>query len=138
MPKPKTLSQPPRVAVRKSEAKRQGRVIDLPSPLQIGVTPSDLHTAQEECPLCSRLAVLEQDHDHRTDLCRGRVCHSCNVLLGRFDRPVAEIRRFLDYLEFWEEAHAREGGQTYTAWMREQFPEYRKRGRRRSQQKGAA
>lgn len=80
----------------------------------------------ERCPLCLRDGLLEQDHDHRTDLCRGRICHSCNVLLGRFDRPIEEIQRFIDYLGLWQAQHATGGGQTYTEYMRELFPNYKK------------
>lgn len=85
----------------------------------------------ETCPLCHRAAELEQDHDHRTDLCRGRICSSCNHLVARFDRPIAEIHRFLDYLQRWATEHVRVGGQTYTDYMRHVVPSYRKRGPRR-------
>ncbi len=88
---------------------------------------SELEPLAEECGLCHRPAVLEQDHDHRTDLLRGRVCHSCNLLIGRFDRPLSEIQRFLEYLTFWAERHATVGGQTYTAWMRERLPGWKHR-----------
>jgi len=81
----------------------------------------------ELCPLCGKQGELIQDHDHRTDLCRGRICQSCNLLVGRFDRPVAEIQRFLDYLTFWAREHAESGGRSYTAWMREAFPKWRHR-----------
>lgn len=77
------------------------------------------------CPLCGEVALLEQDHNHETDLCRGRICHSCNIVLGRYDRPVAEIQRFLDYLAHWERVHATDGGRTYTEYMREMNPTYR-------------
>ena len=82
----------------------------------------------ETCPLCLRRADLEQDHDHTTDLCRGRICHPCNVHLGRFDRPVDEIQRFIDYLQYWTAQHADGVGQSYTEYMRVVVPGY-KRGR---------
>ena len=88
-------------------------------------------SAEESCPLCLQPALLEQDHDHETDLCRGRICSSCNHLVGRFDRPVDEIQRFLDYLRFWHDQHASHGGQSYTEYMRVAYPNYRKVGRRR-------
>ena len=90
------------------------------------VSESDSETT---CPLCLRRADLEQDHDHSNDLCRGRICHACNVHLGRFDRPVAEIQRFLDYLQYWAAQHAEGAGQSYTEYMRVAVPGYR-RGRR--------
>lgn len=83
------------------------------------------------CPLCLSEKALEQDHDHETDLCRGQICHACNVLLGRFDRPVAEIQRFLDYLRFWSEQHATQGGQSYTEYMRATYSKFGKLGRPR-------
>lgn len=89
--------------------------------------PEVAHTAT--CQICGADGLLDQDHDHRTDLCRGRVCHSCNLLIGRFDRPVSEIQRFIDYLTFWERQHATVGAQTYTAYMQESSPTYG-RGRR--------
>lgn len=73
----------------------------------------------EQCPLCLRQRVLEQDHDHRTELCRGRVCHSCNILIGRFDRPIGEIQRFLDYLRTWSSIHAESGGRRYSEYLRD-------------------
>jgi len=81
------------------------------------------------CSLCGGPGLLEQDHDHRSDLCRGLLCSSCNHLVARFDRPVADIHRFLAYLTYWEQQHAAHGGRTYTDYMREMFPEYG-RGRR--------
>lgn len=110
--------------------KSQSRIVDVPSS-----TPTDEvvlgneTVCGETCPLCLRPALLEQDHDHRTELCRGRICHECNVHLGRFDRPIAEIDRFLEYLRFWAVMHAESGGRSYTEYMRVAVPGYR-RGRR--------
>lgn len=70
----------------------------------------------EACHLCHRVRLLERDHDHRTDMCRGWLCHGCNVLLGRLDRPIAEIQRFLDYLKHWSDVHATVGGSSYTEY----------------------
>lgn len=81
------------------------------------------------CSLCGATGSLEQDHDHRTDLCRGPLCHSCNLLVARFDRPVADIQRFLDYLTLWEGRHAEGGCRTYTEYMQDVVPGYG-RGRR--------
>ena len=100
-------------------AEAQGRLIYVP-------LSSENPNGDRLCPLCNRSDVLlEQDHNHRTDLCRGRICHACNVLLGQFDRPVAEIQRFIAYLTFWESQHATVGAQTYTEYMRVLFPNYK-------------
>ena len=114
----------------------QSRIVGDPvtSPSSETVSGSD---TRAECPLCLLVAELEQDHDHRTDLCRGRICHACNVHLGRFDRPVQEIQRFLDYLHYWAAQHAEGVGQSYTEYMRIAVPEYR-RGRRAPRRKRAA
>ena len=110
---------------------RQGRIIYVPvtTPEREALPVIDTRGLQEVCPLCLQPDLLEQDHDHRTDLCRGRICSSCNHLVGRFDRPVDEIQRFLDYLQYWAAQHAEGVGQSYTEYMRVVVPGYR-RGRR--------
>ena len=109
---------------RDCSVKGQRLIIDVPSTTPTGETLSGID-ADGACPLCLRVAELEQDHDHRTDLCRGRICHACNVHLGRFDRPVEEIQRFIDYLQFWAAQHAEGVGRSYTEYMREAVPGYR-------------
>ena len=82
----------------------------------------------QACAICGATGDLEQDHDHETDLCRGKLCSSCNHLVARYDRPIEQIDRFLGYLRFWAAEHAIRPSQTYTDYMRELFPRYRKRG----------
>ena len=112
---------------RDCSGKGQRLIIDALSPTLTDEVVSGNDAAQREvCPLCLRPDLLEQDHDHRTDLCRGRICHACNVHLGRFDRPVEEIQRFIDYLSYWERRHVHpDKHQTYTEYMREAVPGYR-------------
>lgn len=112
------------------EQYNQSRIVGDPYNSPVNVTSSGYAT--ETCPICRRPERLEQDHDHATDLCRGRICHGCNVTIGRYDRPVHEINRFLEYLRVWGERHSANpaGFQTYTDYMREMNPNFRKRGRR--------
>jgi Recombination endonuclease VII len=120
--------------MRNTEGIVQGRILGDPLALQIG--EQCLVSGQvndERCPLCGRMALLEQDHDHTTDLCRGRICHSCNLLVGRFDRPIEEIQRFLNYLAHWRAEHANGQAQTYTEYMRAFAPRFRQKGRGRWQ-----
>ena len=92
----------------------------------VSINPVGKSDSGEACPICLRHADLEQDHDHRTDLCRGRICSSCNHLVARFDRPIDEIRRFLDYLQHWAAQHAAGVGPSYTEYMRVAAPNYRR------------
>jgi recombination endonuclease VII len=102
------------------------------SGVRMGATLSESHNRcsskfgnSELCSLCKKRPATEQDHDHRSDLCRGMVCHSCNLLIARFDRPVEEIQHILDYIALWSAEHAAHGGRSYTEWMREAFPKWR-------------
>ena len=105
----------------------QSRVICVMPTSQVGEQCIDSGRL-EACPLCGRMAELKQDHDHTTDLCRGRICRSCNLLVGRYDRPLDQIQRFLDYLAYWRAEHSSGRAQTYTDYMRQFAPRYRKQG----------
>lgn len=47
------------------------------------------------CPICTRTKPLEIEHDHATDLIRGRVCHGCNCNLAWFERNEANLALYL-------------------------------------------
>lgn len=82
-----------------------------------------LGNPEAACALCGRSDVhLEQDHCHRTGLCRGRVCRSCNLLIGRYDRPLEDIERILEYLNVWHVEHAVRGGRSYADFLRDTSP----------------
>lgn len=121
---------------RNIEENAQGLIIGVLVSEPVAVTSSGNPT--ETCPICRRIDWLEQDHDHATDLCRGRICHACNVLIGRFDRPVEEIARQLAYLRYWRRRNAVAPSQTYTEYMREAIPGYRARRRSPRRRKAAA
>ena len=104
----------------------------------IGKTLSGIATELRLCDICARSEAVEQDHDHTSDLCRGKLCYSCNRLLVKFDRPVEEIDRFLSYLRFWAREHAKGEHQTYTDYMRAFAPRYGKKGHGRWQHKELA
>jgi hypothetical protein len=48
------------------------------------------------CAMCGRSADLRLDHDHKTGLVRGLLCHSCNINEGmqqRADSPFEQYRQ---------------------------------------------
>ena len=52
-----------------------------------------------ECQCCGRPAdELVRDIAHETGLERGRICRSCNRVLGLLGDSPATIQKFLDYL----------------------------------------
>lgn len=68
------------------------------------------HGTSYKCQICNKQFTLRQlvyDHCHKTNLQRGRICRSCNVLLGMAkDNPMI-LRSAIDYLAHWYLEHAR-------------------------------
>jgi hypothetical protein len=56
-----------------------------------------------DCEVCGKTAPehkrLHIDHDHKTGLFRGMLCHACNVALGQVSDNPHTLRRLADYVE---------------------------------------
>jgi hypothetical protein len=50
------------------------------------------------CECCGRVGRLHLDHDHKTDLFRGWLCHACNVSIGMLGDDAKGVRKALAYL----------------------------------------
>ena len=71
-----------------------------------------------KCPICRNslaIGVVALDHDHKTGMCRGTLCQSCNVGEGKvkagmlfrtptsnlaYQDPIQWLRNLANYLEF--------------------------------------
>jgi hypothetical protein len=60
-----------------------------------------MERAQEgECAICGEKSdKLFVDHNHKTGLVRGLLCHQCNCGIGFFRESVPAILSAIDYLE---------------------------------------
>lgn len=54
------------------------------------------------CEVCQSAKRVCLDHDHKTSLFRGWLCHKCNVVLGRTKDSPKVLRKLADYLEAHE------------------------------------
>jgi hypothetical protein len=55
-----------------------------------------------KCCICKRdngSKSLYIDHDHKTGLIRGLICHGCNSSLGYADDNIETLKNMIDYLE---------------------------------------
>lgn len=53
------------------------------------------------CALCGKVANnLQIDHDHQTMLCRGLLCHDCNLLLAEYERQRSRLQMYEAYLRY--------------------------------------
>lgn len=60
----------------------------------------DIEVAKTVCECCGAVdRELVFDHDHETGVYRGRVCRSCNYLLGVVRDDPRRLRSAADYLE---------------------------------------
>ena len=54
----------------------------------------------DACEICGRTDVkLSIDHDHATDIVRGRLCSRCNFGVGCFDDSPQNLRWAAEYIE---------------------------------------
>jgi hypothetical protein len=52
----------------------------------------------KRCLLCRRSHRLVADHNHRTGLYRGAICHLCNLVLGHIESFPSLLKRLRKYL----------------------------------------
>lgn len=56
-----------------------------------------LYTAFSICSICGKPSS-QIDHSHRTNEIRGVLCFPCNVFLGRLEKNLAMLPKYLNYL----------------------------------------
>ncbi len=64
--------------------------------------PTPTRPKPERCELCGgppTARSLHLDHDKKTGVFRGWLCHYCNTALGRFGDSVKGLKRAIDYLQ---------------------------------------
>jgi hypothetical protein len=55
------------------------------------------------CDMCRRHGRrMHYDHDHKTGLFRGWLCHGCNLALGGVEDRVKTLRKLADYLDAYK------------------------------------
>lgn len=59
------------------------------------------------CDLCGHRKKLLQDHDHDNGLCRGKLCHGCNLGLGVFKDDPFKLYKAIEYLKKWRLLHSK-------------------------------
>jgi hypothetical protein len=52
---------------------------------------------------CSRGGNLSQNHDHKTGVKRGKLCRSCNPILGLAKNDAGTLRLAAEYLVKWHQ-----------------------------------
>ena len=59
-----------------------------------------------KCAICGELhRTLCVDHDHKTDVIRGGLCHACNLGLGYFKDDPARLHAAATYIETHLKTH---------------------------------
>lgn len=51
------------------------------------------------CLICGNLALLVVDHCHKTNKIRGKICSSCNSLLGYSKDNISTLEKAIKYLK---------------------------------------
>ncbi len=66
-----------------------------------------VHAQSGACAICSASGKkLVVDHDHRTGLVRGLLCHSCNMGIGQLGDNYLMVNRAAQYLRMTEDGLA--------------------------------
>jgi len=51
------------------------------------------------CPICEKREATNWDHDHATDIIRGKLCRRCNTAIGSLDEDFETLQRAIVYLQ---------------------------------------
>ena len=51
------------------------------------------------CPICLKCEATNWDHDHSTDIIRGKLCRRCNTAIGSLDEDFETLQRAIAYLQ---------------------------------------
>ena len=76
------------------------------------------------CGICAEPVPIDSmkiDHDHRTDLVRGALCHRCNIGLGWFNDNNVSLHQAVAYVEGRRPSCWRCGNRLMDVW----FPPYK-------------
>jgi hypothetical protein len=60
----------------------------------------------DPCDCCGKEKHLCQDHDHATNLIRGKICRECNFGLGWFYDDPSRLISAVEYLRRWQNIHS--------------------------------
>ncbi len=69
----------------------------LPEALELTVNRTGL------CEICRKVSKLVIDHSHESDSVRGKICHTCNVMLGGAKDDPDILFSAIEYLERYKE-----------------------------------
>jgi hypothetical protein len=64
-----------------------------------GMPPEEIERLPKRCAICESTKQLVIDHDHKSGVVRGRLCHHCNVGIGWLGDSPQRLRDAAKYLE---------------------------------------
>lgn len=95
----------PEMLVRKKERdwKRRGGRLSSGEPFKQKDFDDLLSKQNNRCGICGNEFLKDDkisvDHDHKTGIVRGLLCHACNVGLGLFRDEIERLKKAIDYLK---------------------------------------